>query len=142
MSTGNQRRILFCKIWANLNKLVSIFLKCFTRFNWEPAHWSLWRCLIQIWNCSQKEFFDFTVFHKQTLHVLWTHGLVYAVWCLCKFWFYLIQRGIVNYISSHKNVLNECIFDVALSITLLRGNFVLSGITSTWEKIFTCQDFF
>ena len=68
--------------------------------------------------------------------------LTHARCLLCKFRLNLIQKVIVNYISFHKNFLNECIFDIVLSITLQYVNFIFSGITSTCEKIFTSQDFF
>ena len=53
-----------CKIWANLSKSILKFSKCFFRFTWESAHWSLWRSLVQICNCSHKAFYDRTVFYK------------------------------------------------------------------------------
>ena len=55
------------EIWTNLSKLFPEFSKLFVRPNWEFAHWSLRRYLIQIWNCTLKGFMIALLSIMQTL---------------------------------------------------------------------------
>ena len=68
------------------------------RFTWEYWHWSLRRCLIQIWFCILNGIHNCTVFHNTDSSWFLTHWLVLIFFAPALFFsFNLIQRDRVNF---------------------------------------------